>query len=48
MMIIDTLTIAGLLVFVSISAFLLLAGRASAEDDRYHCSFDVCGRPIRG
>ena len=47
MMFIDSLTIAGLLAFVSISAFLLLTSRHPAEDKRRHCRFDTCGRPVR-
>jgi len=47
MMIIDGLTIVGLLAFVFTSAFVLLASRP-ASDNRHHCRFDACGRPVRG
>ena len=48
MMFIDSLTIAGLLAFVLISAFLLVTSRHPAEDDQHHCNYNSCGHPIRG
>lgn len=47
MMFIDSLTIAGLLAFVLISAFLLLTSRHPADDDRFPCNSESCGRPVR-
>jgi hypothetical protein len=47
MMIIDTLTIAGLLTVISISALVLLVNRAPTDDDEARCGLDECGQPVR-
>jgi len=45
-MIIDSLTIAGLLAFVSVSAFLVFTLRSPAEDDDQQGRFGAYGRPV--
>jgi hypothetical protein len=45
-MIIDSLTIAGLLAFVSVSAFLTLTLRASVEADDQQGRCDTCGLSV--
>ena len=45
-MIIDSLTIAGLLAFVSVSAFLVFTLRTPAEDDEQRGRFSAFGRPV--
>lgn len=45
-MIIDSLTIAGLLAFVSVSAFLVFTLRSPAEDDDQRGRCDTCGLSV--
>jgi len=45
-MIIDSLTIAGLLAFVSVSAFLVFTLRSTVEDDDQQGRCDACGLSV--